>query len=457
MFKSWAMEAGGGLTERQDRFDPASGRTLGPRACNHCRVKKLKCTGNRSGCQRCKDLSRSCNYDQQRTGSQQKPRSRKTRHQDSSSGPKADHHDDGELLASFPTNDGDGASTSLRVELSGSKGAIEQPVKQLEHMNRSSSQARPQVVGTQPSYSTAPFLYTPSKTGASVKSCTFGDENVASPFHLDDFMGVETTAVDGADAHSILSDLVTLEDLHGNFQQSTPANSQENASGKPPTNDDSFDGARKAQEMPQQLLQTSSEVPYILAHGSNETHSSAPCLCLHRIILLMDEVESILGETAAFTDHIVAGYTLDVVLATYKEALRHGEITLDCKHCATSIETMIILTFLIEKLACVCHRIVVELGNKGSNNVGIYQISGSFDISCNNLHCGFGSYEVESWEEFRFMFSGLLDLQLRGLRTLLKQLVDISRRMNSDTMARRLAVTERLMTHAFSLLPPRTE
>lgn len=252
------------------------------------------------------------------------------------------------------------------------------------------------------------------------------------------------------------SDLVTLDaGSKCEYQPLIPTSSQESTAENPPVRELSLDStASKTQELhllPQQEKeqeQLLSDSLYGFSHVSSDTHSSTPCLCLHRIIVLMDEVEVMLGETAADDSGTVSAYDFDVVLATNKEALQHGRAALDCKGCARSVETMIVLTFLAEKLARMCCRVVAQLGEKAAAGL---------DVPCRNVFCGFGSYEVESWEEFRLVLFGLLELQLCGLRTLLKQLVDISQWMNSDTMARRLAITNGIMTQAFSLLPPRTK
>lgn len=222
----------------------------------------------------------------------------------------------------------------------------------------------------------------------------------------------------------------------------------------PPVNNNGLEVTTDVQGLRQQQ-QIPEEAPYgSILVSSPTTRTFAPCLCLHRVILIMDEVEVILGEAAASSDNTAGAYKFDVVLATHREALRHAKTTLDCKDCARSIETMTVLTFLFEKLARICHRMAAELGEKDPAEGGNMQISGSLDnIGCNIQPCGFGSYEVESWEEFRMVVSKLLELQLCGLRTLVKQLGGMPRWMDSGTMSRRLTVTDQLVSLAFSLLP----
>lgn len=460
------MEVGGGLTERRDGFDPASGRTLSVRACNHCRVKKLKCTGNRSGCQRCKDLSRTCSYGQQGTGSQHRQRSRRSRQQDSTLGAKGDHHDQRLVPARQDDENTSAAAAKLKdAEANNSKMTSEPPAQRLVEYESHGSppqahpqqQTPPQVVQSQASYCAATFPDPPlaSATDLTSDGCGFGDGAMVSPFHFDDFLGAT-----GGDTSIFSSDLMTLgASSKREAQPSIPTSSQASTSENPPVSELSPDcTVSKTQELhlqqhhekEQEQERLISDSLYGFTHVSSDIHSSTPCLCLHRIIVLMDEVEVILGEPAADDGGAVSAYDFDVVLATNKEALQHGRAALDCNGCARSIETMIVLTFLAEKLARMCLRVVAQLGEKAP-------AAGSLDVPCSNVFCGFGSYEVESWEEFRPVLFGLLELQLCGLRALLKQLDEISQWMNSDTMARRLAATDGIMTQAFSLLPPRTK
>jgi hypothetical protein len=62
MFSSWKIGADGEALQRPQIFDPVTAKTKGPQACTHCRARKLKCTGEKDGCYRCKSLSRICQY-----------------------------------------------------------------------------------------------------------------------------------------------------------------------------------------------------------------------------------------------------------------------------------------------------------------------------------------------------------------------------------------------------------
>ncbi|KAK3321252.1 hypothetical protein B0T19DRAFT_478391 [Cercophora scortea] len=65
MFSSWkyqATDCGSVLTKRPQVFDPVTAKTAGPQACVQCRAKKAKCTGERRGCRRCRELGKPCTY-----------------------------------------------------------------------------------------------------------------------------------------------------------------------------------------------------------------------------------------------------------------------------------------------------------------------------------------------------------------------------------------------------------
>lgn len=447
MFKSWSIEAGGGLTERRNDIDPDSGRKLIFRACNHCRVKKLKCTGNRSGCQRCRDLLRTCNYDLGGIGRRQNQRSRRSQDQNSTSNARDSHHEQ-RLL--FLRADDETATTLEDTNRSSTDSKL--PGRRLEYTSQGPPEAQSsQEVQPLASYCATEFSHSSPATGVSAESWDAVNEDIASPYHFNDFLATR------GDTPCFPLDLVTLENANCEVRQSATQQTRTSTTESPPVNSIGLKVTAEVQGLRQQQ-QVLADAPYGSTHFSNPTtRTFAPCLCLHRVILIMDEIEVILGEAAASADNPASAYKIDVVLATHREALRHARTTLDCNECQRSIETMTILAFLVEKLARICHRMVAELGEKNPTGGGNVQISGSLDIGCNMQPCGFGSYEVESWEEGRLVVSKLVELQLCGLHTLVKRLAGTSQWMNSDTMARRLAVTDQLVSLAFSLLRPQTE
>lgn len=69
---------------------------------------------------------------------------------------------------------------------------------------------------------------------------------------------------------------------------------------------------------------------------------------------------------------------------------------LDLNDYVRSLETMVILIFLVEKLARICRRMMAELGSKRPANGGSTQVSTSLDVGCGIPTYGFCIYEAES-------------------------------------------------------------
>ncbi|KAI0146310.1 hypothetical protein GGR57DRAFT_516754 [Xylariaceae sp. FL1272] len=70
MFTTWRYDNDAGYLTQARTFDPTTAKTIGHSACSSCRAQKLKCNGERSGCQRCKAHDRVCSYGD--TGRQKK-------------------------------------------------------------------------------------------------------------------------------------------------------------------------------------------------------------------------------------------------------------------------------------------------------------------------------------------------------------------------------------------------
>ncbi|KAI2621576.1 hypothetical protein GGS21DRAFT_381193 [Xylaria nigripes] len=65
MFARWKYDPKDndcGLSAQPLAFDPITAKTTSLKACTLCRAKKLKCNGERSGCQRCKAQGQECAY-----------------------------------------------------------------------------------------------------------------------------------------------------------------------------------------------------------------------------------------------------------------------------------------------------------------------------------------------------------------------------------------------------------
>ncbi|KAI1145554.1 hypothetical protein F4825DRAFT_457374 [Nemania diffusa] len=65
MFATWKYDPKDNnsvMSAKALNFNPFAAKTIGKKSCSLCRAKKLKCSGERSGCHRCKTLNQVCNY-----------------------------------------------------------------------------------------------------------------------------------------------------------------------------------------------------------------------------------------------------------------------------------------------------------------------------------------------------------------------------------------------------------
>ncbi|KAI1810275.1 hypothetical protein GGS20DRAFT_568277, partial [Poronia punctata] len=64
MLSTWRLNSKSGNETQRQGFDPVTAKPIVQQACQNCRVKKLRCSGEKTGCCRCKTLSRDCVYAQ---------------------------------------------------------------------------------------------------------------------------------------------------------------------------------------------------------------------------------------------------------------------------------------------------------------------------------------------------------------------------------------------------------
>ncbi|KAF2969876.1 hypothetical protein GQX73_g3711 [Xylaria multiplex] len=429
MFSSWKLDTSGRPMKRPQVFDPVTAKTRGPQACNHCRAKKVKCTGDKDGCSRCRSFSRVCRYAPVPT--KQGQASKKVVPPEEISPPALPR------IAwppcELPTDTGIGGSTTLLQQLPDlPKSPPETPIAwdaigcpdlepffnsnashpywgaSNETMNDHDDASReagnsPQSVDELGAANSNPITINPSEI-----------------FHLNTRLD-PGTLFDQPDAleNNALYSFNTVTTIPNHLSQTQipfqgPArqlDSSEYAS-QPGSPGGQFD------------LQT--------LNTSLWKKSPLSCACLDRMALLMDEVD-LLGE--------IDFDNLDAALAIHKGALRHGRNMTMCSFCTGHIEHMIMLTFLTDKMASLCRQV--------SNKIFRLPASSSPSIGLTNcpllLHedrgLVLGSYGIDSLEEYQALLRGLLRLHLRELLLFLEHLKHVARRLKSETMIRRLAGT----------------
>ncbi|KAI5919351.1 hypothetical protein F4810DRAFT_507384 [Camillea tinctor] len=454
MFNSWTFKANGSLSERKRTFDPGTGKTVCPQACGHCRAKKLKCTGERSGCQRCRALSKECVYVPSARG-QRGVNNRKP--------------DEQERKPTMPEKKQHRkrTTTKRRVEdrLPKIDGHLDSlavsPMSTEKSYLPSNPSTPPPLVPTTPNpYTDSPMTTASSSPSsfspASIPTRDFSPIEGATPlpFNLDSFfvgpddsytnsdmmllagnsssldVSDQLDPLDFSESTSLpLLDLASVPDDFGNFIHQDPIDTADQKSLYP----------QSTTETSSRMIVDSSPVSSFLS----STESSDSCECLQHVILIMDEVEGLLGDESSNALEEMP----DLVLATHKEALRYMRAMLQCFRCAGSVENMTILTFLAAKLARLCRRVPIALNAVGISDSVVRDRFAKLENSDT-----FRSYKVDSLDEYQVVMRGLLEHQLHELDRLVKQLVDVSRTLKSDTMARRLAAAKKTLA---SILPIR--
>ncbi|PHH85675.1 hypothetical protein CDD83_95 [Cordyceps sp. RAO-2017] len=86
MFGTWKYDPETDEVQNLRRaYDPITARSSQHQACNRCHEKKLKCSGDKEGCDRCAKSGHTCVYN--RPGSRSSRREKKTSGRNSSDGP----------------------------------------------------------------------------------------------------------------------------------------------------------------------------------------------------------------------------------------------------------------------------------------------------------------------------------------------------------------------------------
>ncbi|CAJ2507406.1 Uu.00g085920.m01.CDS01 [Anthostomella pinea] len=150
-----------------------------------------------------------------------------------------------------------------------------------------------------------------------------------------------------------------------------------------------------------------------------DSQASGGCKCLQRIVILIDEMDLRIAATPA--DHVG---NLDWELWSHKDAVKHGESMFACRMCSTRVENMMLLSFLTDRLALLCERIVRTYSELRLGQVRV-AMGKSMGLSYKAIR--FGDYEVDSPAEWEMILKPLIVLQLKALKALVDK-VELSKR-----------------------------
>ncbi|KAI0852878.1 hypothetical protein F5Y00DRAFT_258133 [Daldinia vernicosa] len=352
-------------SEKSYIFHPVTLKATRVRACNQCRAKKLKCTKERTGCERCRMFSRQCVYqDSHTTGVPLKivsPREQVVCLSTSwdESDILEDRHE-ANRLGSISVD------TALYVPFdSRDEYLLVDTIPELTH-----TPGLDQYETSESSISNVEGIYEPSLDLSQLVSPVW-------PFAEPDIFASTLKLTDPDD--------MVIESLMPPNTEPEGVNLNVDVGMKSLCH---FEFARSCEEW-----------QYVTNRQTDQT--THPCLCLHahRITLIIFDLEDI----AIRIDN------LDSALNINKEALRHGNDMINCEICMTYFENITILTSLIETLGKTCQDISDAYPQLSSTSApkGTAQL----------VVPGFilGSYAADSLDELRILVQGLLGLQIQSI------------------------------------------
>ena len=175
-----------------------------------------------------------------------------------------------------------------------------------------------------------------------------------------------------------------------------------------------------------------------------------PCECLHMMASLLEDLESRM-ETIAST-------TLDLILASNKEALIHCNKTLRCEMCPTRSGNMTLLSSICEKLVVLCEHVINEYLHQTQRVESSAKATGKLSSMLRDGAAGFwqkaflGAYTLDSYPEWDYLIRLLIGLQLRDLERLLVRMKSMASAVGRGARVTSLHAVEQRLRHLGALL-----
>ncbi|EXL98257.1 hypothetical protein NOF04DRAFT_6667 [Fusarium oxysporum II5] len=295
-----SANAGPTFVERADgaAFSALGNNVLQHTACDQCRQKKLRCTGRKTGCERCKACSTECTYTQLfGSNVRRKDRKRTARQNDAaaqSTSPEQQSESDA-MQSTVVVNSRNSPSVSVQGGNSGDE-------------NGSNSSVDP--LASDISHPTDATLL----EDAAMSSNTSGDEFV--------FFDLDPSTFDLPESNS-------LPDFHWSPYSipgiPSPRSTQPDAFG--------FLDSRTS---------TASTATRMLSHPINVSNSTCASRCLKVMNSLLEELETRM--------HDMRPCKADVALSFQKQSCIQCTQVIRCKSCYTDPDAMLFLTMICDKL-----------------------------------------------------------------------------------------------------------
>ncbi|KAI0532404.1 hypothetical protein GGR58DRAFT_180921 [Xylaria digitata] len=436
----------------QKPVDPTSARPAVQQACQSCRDKKVKCSGERSGCNRCKTLSKPCTYSsrpakrarntkieveavvtkphqQQETATQPQPSHQyqnaereRERERELECSPKAQQDIDFSAMDVVDTNgpvmmdfDVEGLVSWPTPGFVPTNDTEPSPAAQLDQLGGTSS-------------ATAAGLSHGSE------ALSIGD--VATPIEhwLNNFKNTNATTPPQSQSQS---DAAVTASLFGSWPPN-PSPTQPLAATTPCVTKPKRHSLKLlASPASTTLARDRAKSRAASSTGLTSSSSSSspplplePCSCLQHVAFLVHELETARTES------------LDGQLASHKEAVDYGQAMLQCGACLRRPENLMFLTFLTDRLLQLSETLVGRLVQQQQ------QQGGGGDRPA----IVFGELEISSTPEWELLVSSLTAVYLGSLHRLMGQLKKSAEGVNAEMVCGKATETEKRVGQLIKML-----
>ncbi|KAI0435039.1 hypothetical protein F5Y09DRAFT_337132 [Xylaria sp. FL1042] len=442
MLQTWRLNSKDqNETHQRQAFDPETARPIVQQACNSCRVKKLRCSGEKTGCFRCQTLSQECVYAQNATRGSARARKNKESASKVDRGSRRPSTTPS-LVSSAPTPKSEtriaspcqepftSAPNAPNPELqwapiqSGSDLvntiSLESDMVTFEPHDYLQMQGMPstQMTGIEPYHNGDTWLWSwPEPTQEDhLETSKAPWERAVLPLSISTFGGWEPgvhnydkTPVTPTAKHPITESIIS------EIQTSPLSIPSQTVTGQ---------------------------------HGQDDyewrhPQSREPCQCLQRVVFLLEELDSeALGTNVK---------ELGPWLSRHKEALRCSEALLMCPLCQAKPEHMTILAFLTDRLIAMCDNVV---------SAYLLAIEGDINQRIINHKDGawlvlVGNFEIDSPHEWSALVRTMLVMQLRGLDALMVKFKDLLQSIGGEGVRRKADFAQsRILVLLEKLEPP---
>ncbi|KAI8623284.1 hypothetical protein F5Y19DRAFT_493132 [Xylariaceae sp. FL1651] len=437
MLQTWRLNSKNQNTlHQQQAFDPETARPILQQACNSCRIKKLRCTGVKSGCSRCQKLSQQCIYAQ--NNPRGSARNRKNKEQASKS-------DENAQSSSLPTSTSSVLSTSATTT---------------------------EEIPTSPHTELFTFASTAPSSESHLSSVQLGCNATDTvlfdmdkiPYGSHDYFSLEgaaamqmtglttsqntdTSRLSWAESmhedNTVLAEKTWKSDAMGLSMVSFSQPSLERQNTVTTTYDKTPLPLTPAHSASGSILSDIQITPLPLSSQTPagqlgleerhwfDSHTREPCQCLQRVVFLLEEIDFVPTDTN--------GTELGPWLSRHKEALRCSEALLLCPYCQAKPENMTILTFLTDCMIAMSDSVVSAY----LNNLQQYSHRNGPTAKDVTWLVWVGSFEIDSSHEWGALVRTILILQLRALDTLMSRFKDVLRSVGGEGVRKKADLTQK--------------